>query len=122
MAFEIGIDIRNDVLFLTPMGEVSRESILQLGAEIKAQSDEQNLGKVLIDCDGMTGMFSVLELYSITPQFMDLVGQSCRIAYVNPPAEWTVEDDKFSRNVAYNRGGNLEVFELEADALNWLNS
>lgn len=122
MAFEIGSEIKDDVLYVFPKGQVNRDSILQLGAEIRRLFDDHELSLALIDCEGMSGMLTVLDMYSTTPRFLELVGLSCRIAYVNPPEEWAVEDDKFSRNVAYNRGGSLEVFELTSDALAWLRS
>ena len=68
----------------------------------------------------MEGALSIVDLYDVTPRFVETVGRHVRVAYINPPKEWIPENDKFSRNVAFNRGGALEVFASEKDAVDWL--
>ena len=68
----------------------------------------------------MTGALSAADLAIVTPEFIRTVGPDCRVAYINAPAEWTPEDDEFSRSVAKRRGGNLEVFITVAEAEEWL--
>ncbi len=122
MPFEITLDAEEDWVRLTPVGDVNVASILELGEEIRRRCADLGLNTVLLDCAGMTGALTVAELYSTTPKFVNTIGPSISVAYINMPSEWLPEDDQFSRNVAYNRGGSLEMFLTEDEALEWLRS
>ena len=68
----------------------------------------------------MQGALTVGELYYATPAFLRAAGVSNRIAYINPPPQWSNSDDQFSRDVASNHNGSLEVFATEDEAVEWL--
>lgn len=119
MSFSVSSIERDGYLFLTPHGEVTEASIIGLGTEIRRRCDAAGVNNAIIDCAEMTGALPVGRLFSVTPQYVQEVGPTIRVAYINPPADWSVEDDTFSRNVAYNRGGLLELFESEEAAIAW---
>ena len=48
------------------------------------------------------------------------IGQTIKVAYVNRPEAWRPDDDQFSRDLAYNRGALLELFDTIDDATSWL--
>ncbi len=117
---EITSETRDGYLFLAASGEVTQSSILNLGTEVRQRCDSAGLEGVIIDCREMCGALSVGELFTVTQQFCRIVGPAISVAYINRPAEWDPVDDQFSRDVAINRGGSLEVFESERQAAEWL--
>ena len=108
-------------LLLKAVGPISEEGVIAMGAEIVKRCEEENLKGTIVDCGGITGALPPMDLYHATNKFIDIVGD-IRVAYINPPKEWIPDDDQFSRDVAYNRGGALELFTSLEDAENWLNS
>ncbi len=118
--FDISTERRGNYLFLQTFGQVTENSIINLGKFISQICKQENIKKVLIDVRGMQGALSVSELYYAVSQYTLHVGKEIKVAYINPPPEWIPEDDQFSRDVAFNRGGTLELFKTETEALTWL--
>ena len=122
MPFDIQAESREGYVFLTAAGEVTPNSILELGSTIHEHCAAEGKQGVIIDSHEMVGALPVSSLINVTQEFVKRVGPGIKVAYINPPAEWTPEDDQFSRNVANNRGGALEVFGSEGEAREWLRS
>ena len=112
--------VENDILFVKTSGPVTVNGLKELGAIIKQNCDAKKLTKAIVDVSGMEGALAVGELYEATQLFIQEVGFNIRVAYIKPPAHWIPEDDKFSRDVAKNRGAVLEMFLTKEDAINWL--
>lgn len=121
MPFGISTQARNNYLYITANGKVTRESILDLATVIRRECDDHQLQAALLDCAGMVGALSVTELFIVAQEFVRIVGVAIKVAYINPPKEWAPEDDQFIRTVAQNRGGFLEVFDTEEEAVAWFN-
>ncbi len=117
--FELTVEECDGYLRIATSGTVSMQNIERLGGQVREVCERHGINNVVIDCRGMKGALTVGEMYAATPKFVNAMGQLIRAAYINPPPDWIPEDDKFSRNVAYNRGGNLELFASEEDAVAW---
>ena len=103
-----------------PTGPISADSLIELGQFIRETCTEQELGGVVIDCQSIQGALSPAVIHSATPAFVQEVGRSIKVGYINPPPQWSPTVDQFSRNIAYNRGGLLEMFDSLANAVQWL--
>ena len=103
-----------------PSGEITEDSLVELGAFIRKSCDDIGVKGAIIDAGRIEGALSPQSLYRATPAFTMEIGQTIKVAYVNRPDEWIPADDQFSRDLAYNRGGMLELFESTDDALDWL--
>jgi len=122
MSFTIQTENREDYILFLASGPVSHDSLIGLAAEIKQICNDAKVTCAMVDCGAMEGALSVGKLYFAVQKFVEVVGPGIKIAYINPPSQWIPTDDEFSRNVAQNRGGQLELFELEAEAIEWLKS
>jgi hypothetical protein len=101
-------------------GPISPESLVDLGRFIRESCEMQNVSGAIIDCQAIEGALSPAALHGATPAYTQEVGRSIRVAYINPPAHWKPSDDQFSRDLAYNRGGLLELFDDAIAAAQWL--
>ena len=101
-------------------GAITTDSIIELGRYIRTTCDDAQVKGTIIDCTAIEGALSPEALYETTPAYTNAVGRSIRVAYINPPAHWKPADDQFSRDLAHNRGGMLELFETAEDAVAWL--
>jgi hypothetical protein len=122
MTFDITSRREDGYVFVAAVGPVSEESLAQLGEEVKGLCDEANVDRAIIDVGGMEGALPPERLYYTTIEFINTVGLARRVAYINPPAHWIPEDDEFSRNVAQNRSGSLEMFATLEEAIAWLDA
>ncbi len=105
---------------ITTSGEITEESLVALGTFIRQTCDDMNVKGAIIDCNGVEGALKPESLYRATPAYTLEVGQDIKVAYINRPAHWQAADDQFSRDLAYNRGGLLEMFDTPDDAVDWL--
>jgi len=105
---------------VVPTGPISADSLVELGQFIRETCTEHEAAGVVIDCQSIEGALSPAVIHSATPAFIQEVGRSIKVAYINPPPQWPPTVDQFSRNLAYNRGGLLEMFDSLADAVQWL--
>ena len=103
-----------------PTGEISEGSLADLGTFVRKSCDDIGVTGAIIDARRIEGALSPQSLYRATPAFTMEIGQTIKVAYINPPAAWNPADDQFSRDLAYNRGGMLELFETAEDAVVWL--
>lgn len=103
-------------------GPISEQSLVELGRFLRKTCEARQVGGVIIDCGAIEGALTTEELYRTTPDYTQAVGRTLKVAYINPPAQWTPSDDRFSRDVAFNRGALLELFETVDDAVQWLRS
>lgn len=101
-------------------GPITEESLVALGDFIRDSCEKEQVDGAIIDCGAIEGALSAESLYRATPAYTMAVGQKIKVAYINPPESWHPDDDQFSRDVAYNRGGLLELFETADDAVRWL--
>jgi hypothetical protein len=108
-------------ILVSATGQVSEAAIIRMGEEVKIHCEEEGLNGAIVDCGKIEGALSPMELYHATNKFIDILGD-IKVAYINPPSDWIPDDDQFSRDVAYNRGGELEVFPSLNDAEKWLSS
>ena len=75
---------------------------------------------MIIDCQSIEGALSPATLHRATPAYTQEVGRTLKVAYINPPPQWKPSDDQFSRDLEYNRGGLLELFDSATEAVQWL--
>jgi hypothetical protein len=101
-------------------GPITEDSLVALGEFVRESCERTQVNGAIVDCKRIEGALSAESLYRATPAFSAAVGQSLKVAYINPPASWRPEDDQFSRDIAYNRGGLLELFETSEEAAHWL--
>lgn len=120
MAFELSVANRGAYLLLTPVGSMTEEALVDLGHAIRRTCDEAGVRGVVLDCQHIEGALPTQVIYYATQRYLEAVGLSTPVAYINPPEHWTRDQDQFSRDVAFNRGGSLEVFGTEAEAASWL--
>ena len=120
MGFDISFEFRDGYVFFAVAGEVTEEGLADLGLFVRDSCDAVDVNCALMDCKAMEGALAGVGLYRGTQEFIKAVGVSIKVAYINPPPHWNPEEDQFSRNVAYNRGGSLELFDSQADAEAWL--
>ena len=120
MSFEVSIDQMEGVPVFRARGPVTTPNCLSLAEEINVHIQEKQIKGVVVDCAGMQGALDVGELFYMTQEFIRIVGIGVKVAYINPPSSWIPQDDEFSRNVARNRGGMLELFLDVSEAIAWL--
>jgi len=101
-------------------GPISEESLMALGKFIRESCESKKVAGAVIDCQAIEGALSPEALHKATPAYTQEVGRSLKVAYINPPAHWKPADDQFSRDLAYNRGGLLELFDTATEAVQWL--
>ena len=120
MSFEINYELRSGYVFLTVEGMISERNLVELAVRIKRICHDSKMQGVVIDAQGIQGALSAAQLFFATQSFFEELGTTVKVAYINPPAHWNAADDELSRNVAKNRGGSLEVFDSESQAVTWL--
>lgn len=122
MEFELSPEKAEEFPIVIARGPISEEDAIALGTYIRNTCDADGVEGAIIDCAAIEGALTPEEIYRFTPAFSREVGQSIRVAYINRPPQWPPADDQFSRDLAYNRGAHLELFESIPDAISWLRS
>lgn len=112
------LQVRDNHLFYTFTGDITFESLLSTFKDIYSDTQTHQISYVLLDLRTVQGALSVIELYDVTNRIFHIIGPETWVAYL-PPSHWKTEDDRFSRNVSWNRGGHLEVFADTESAINW---
>ena len=120
MEFALLPDTADGYPIIAASGPISEESLIDLGRFVRSACDQGKARGAIIDCAGIEGALSAESIFRATPAYTVEVGRDIRVAYINPPAHWRPADDQFSRDLAYNRGGFLELFENLPDAVRWL--
>ena len=103
-------------------GEITIDGAISMGDFVRLTCADLGVSGAIVDCAAIEGALTAEELYDATPAFTAAVGQDLKVAYINPPPQWNAADDQFSRDLAYNRGGLLELFESAEQAVDWLNA
>lgn len=101
-------------------GPITEDSLVELGDFVRVSCEQARIDGAIIDCKAIEGALSAESLYRATPEFAMAVGREIKVAYINPPESWRPDVDQFSRDVAYNRGSLLELFDSTDDAVHWL--
>ena len=120
MEFSLRSDNADGFPIIEASGPITEESLIELGRFIRSSCEALAINGTVIDCSSIEGALTPESLYRTTPAYTHEVGRSIKVAYINPPAHWRPADDQFSRDLAYNRGGLLELFESMDDAVAWL--
>lgn len=120
MPFETTIETRDGYLFVTASGSVTEENLVSLGYQLHRECTQHDVRAVILDCMNMHGALSSGDLYFVSEKYTQAVGTDIRVAYINPPESWSPSDDYFSRSMVHSRGGKLELFDSEAEAVRWL--
>jgi hypothetical protein len=99
---------------------ISEDDLMELGKFIRESCESRKVGGAILDCQAIEGALSPGALHTATPAYTEEAGRSLKVAYINPPPHWKPGDDQFGRDLAYNRGGLLELFDTATDAAQWL--
>jgi hypothetical protein len=104
-------------------GEVSAEDFMAGTKETIALGKQNKSNMVLIDDCRLESTVSTMEIYEM-PRFYDDMDASrkSRIALILPPSGQIREDVKFYETVCRNYGWNIEAFDTEQEAIDWLMS
>ena len=103
-----------------PVGEFSFDEMTHLISRAAVRCRRQKIGKLLIISTGASGFQSagIGEQYDYAEQIASAAATFVKIAHVANP-EWVRSRD-FRVMVAKNRGLELENFQAESAALEWL--
>jgi hypothetical protein len=100
-------------------GQITEDSLIELGRFVRQSCEDSKVNGAIIDCQAIQGALSPEVLQNATPAYTQEIGRTLKVAYINPPAHWKPSDDQFSRDLAYNRGGLLELFDTATEAVQW---
>lgn len=120
MNFSIAPEDVDGFPVIVASGLITVEQAIELGRFIRSTCVAADVKGAIVDCGAIEGALSPESLYEMTPAFTNVVGRSIRVAYINPPEHWSPADDQFSRDLAANRGGLLELFDSAEDAVSWI--
>jgi len=121
MSYELTIEKKANVLWVTATGTRSLETVLAMSRDIVAACVENEISKVLVDVRALKGRLSTMEAYEIPdkhfPTIRDrsVITQSAIIDLKEFEHRY-----RFFEDVAVNRGFTLRVFSDPAEAVEWL--
>lgn len=96
---------------------VVREDIPAKLAAISGKCSEAGVNKVLVRTEsanirlGVTGLFYT---------GVDIATSRLKVAFVVTSHDATVDDEAFMETVVCNRGGSVQFFQSESEAIDWL--
>jgi hypothetical protein len=113
-------DEGQDHAVFRPVGEFSFDEMAHLISRAVVRCRRRKIGKLLIISTGASGFNSseISEQFNLAEQIAADAASSVKIAHVANP-EWVRSGD-FRVLVAGNRGLELEYFQTESAALEWL--
>jgi len=120
MSYELKIDIKEDVLWVTAIGTRSLKTVLAMSNNILAACRKHKITRVLVDVRELEGKLPRMETYDLPDKHfpkMQFRGVVTTIAVVNREEFNT----GFFENVAVNRGFNIHTFSDPEEALKWVN-
>jgi hypothetical protein len=120
MQWQITTQVREGYIFAKPSGPISIANLITLLESIRDECNHWGMRCGLVDCIEIQGALSIEQLDQISPEFVRILEDRLKIAYMNPPPHWISRDDEFSRAEIGKRGGFLELFISEEAALMWL--
>jgi hypothetical protein len=111
---------KKEYAMFRPVGEFSFDEMTHSISRAVVCCRRQKIGKLLIISTGASGFHSagIAEQYNFVEQIASDAASLVKIAHVANP-EWVRSRD-FRVMVAENRGLELETFNAEAAALEWL--
>jgi hypothetical protein len=123
MPYDLTIEEKDDVLWVTATGTRSTETILAMSKDILAACAEKKVKKVLIDVRAMEGRLRIMEAYDIVNQsFVKMRDRRVITQAALVDLKEFEHDYRFFENVAVNRYFNLRIFSELDEAVKWLKS
>lgn len=104
-------------LCVTAHGDFAIGGILRMIEAIAADSERQGCHKILIDVTALTGYPSTVEQFEIARATAERLQRKRVAVLVSTP---TTVREGFGDTVAINRGGVVQSFNVESEALAWL--
>jgi hypothetical protein len=121
MSYDLTIEKKDDVLWVTATGVRSLESVLNMGKEILAALVENKVTKVLVDVRALAGRLGTVESYEIVDEhFAEWRDRTVvtRCSIVDLKA--FEQSYRYFENLAVNRGFALRIFSDADQAFRWL--
>jgi hypothetical protein len=115
MKIQLSFKVFDDYLKIHLSGENLYPEINEILMTIKRLSEENNRTRILVDAWDLPDI-SDMEKFYIGEQGAKMFGHKIKIAMLRKPKHI----NKFTENVAVNRGGLLYIVSNEQEAIDWL--
>jgi hypothetical protein len=114
------LELRGDFAVFRPLGTCPFPQAVQLVASAIAQARQAGIGKLLVIGTGVSGFDppSIAERHQMAREWADVAQGRVSVAMVVDPV--LIDPEKFAISAARNFGLIANVFEREADAVEWL--
>jgi hypothetical protein len=108
--------------YYRPVAQVTFEQAIDLVAAAMSHARSLGLTDVLVNTTGLAGFAppSVFARYAMSTRWAQTAGSSLRVAMVARPE--IIDPQKIGVLMMQNRGGLVDVFVSESDALAWLDA
>jgi len=121
MSYNLTIEKKEDVLWVTATGNRSLQTVLAMSKDILAGCVEKMVKKALIDVRALEGRLSTLEAYEIPDKhFPNMRDPNVITHSAIVDLKEFERNYKFFEDVAVNRGFDLRIFSNTGEALEWL--
>ncbi|MDB4444042.1 hypothetical protein N9174_01735 [bacterium] len=121
MSYDLTIEKKGDVLWVTATGTRSLETVLAMSKDILAACVEEKVTKVLTDVRGLEGRLSTLDAYKLADQhFPKIQDRSVVTHNALVDLKEFEHNYRFFEDVAVNRGFTLRIFSDPDEAVEWL--
>lgn len=123
MSYDLTIEKKDDILWVTATGTRSMETVLGMSKDILTACVEKKVKKVLVDVRELEGRLSTIEGYEISNQHFPKMRDSSKIthgAIVDIDLKEYEDSYRFFETVAVNRGFMLRIFSDPDQAIAWL--
>jgi hypothetical protein len=115
MKIQLSFKVFDDYLKIHLSGEYLHSEINQILMTIKKLSEENNRTRILVDAWDLPDMPD-MEKFGIGKLGAEMFGPKIKVAMLRKPEHI----NKFTENVAVNRGGILYIVSDEQEAIRWL--
>lgn len=125
MPISIATEIKNEILFVTNMGDYTKESAESTFLEILEILKKTKTKNVLMDCRQIKSSLNTFQYYDYAEFVAKAVYQSAvypNLAYLGYIDDEISELRQFAENVAVNRSANFKIFLDINQAITWLGS
>lgn len=121
MSYNLTIEKKGDVLWVTATGMRSLETVISMSKDIMAACAEQKVRRVLIDVRELKERMKMGEIYEISDKYFPKIRDRSVITHSAIVDLKEFEHEyKFFETVAMNRGFNLRLFSDPDEAVEWL--
>jgi len=121
MSYNLTIEKKEDVLWVTSTGNRSLQTVLAMSKDILAACVEKKVKKVLIDVRALEGRLSTVDAYEIPDKHFPKMRDPNVITHcVIIDLKEFEHRYKFFEDVAVNRGFDLRIFSNTGEGLEWL--